>query len=378
MKTKQATEQYKIFTSFSFKEDSEDGAEKLTIEGYANFSGDVAAGDIYVDCSRDVIIPSGMELTQFKKNPQILWQHDRRCTVGKALSITKKKDGIFIKAEIHKDAMDEKDYYKVKAGLISYFSVGFRCLKTEWKEVDGKEICFITKSELFEVSLVGIPANGESRFEVKAYGTDGIFAGDLFTDHEANSNTTEVEGEEKMKVKLYELLPADKVKEFEELGLQSQLAEEQEISFVKYLDLMLTKADTGMGMKMRGAMEAVVKDCMSKMMSEMETMTKAEDDPSGMAEMAKRMHKVVGQVTEEKMQSVMDDMAARSEKKDLEEELADKLGITVDEIKAMTQEEIEEKIKNISDDTSEEDEVKLKSVFDEFTKSIEKLTSEEA
>ena len=60
---------------------------------------------------------------------------------------------------------------KVKEGILSAFSIGFRMLEDEIVD----EIRHITKLELYEVSIVSIPANREALFDISKglkYGTD--------------------------------------------------------------------------------------------------------------------------------------------------------------------------------------------------------------
>lgn len=150
----------------------------IKIAGYCNWAGTDEMGKTYIDLAGDVVVPDGVDASVWQGNPQILWQHETDETIGKGLYLEKRPDGLYIEAEIHKDAMDPKDFYRIKSGLVCMFSIGFRGLDAEYKEIDGKGVFFITKSLLLEVSVVSLPCNSKSGFSlVKSLGTGvGIYA----------------------------------------------------------------------------------------------------------------------------------------------------------------------------------------------------------
>lgn len=112
------------------------------------------------DRQGEVVKQAGWNLSNFKKNPILLWMHDHERPLGKATRVWLDKSGnkplLMFKGVIStateygraaKQLIDE--------GVLNSFSVGFRAL-----EMDGNEI---TKAELFEISLVTVPANPEAR-----------------------------------------------------------------------------------------------------------------------------------------------------------------------------------------------------------------------
>lgn len=112
------------------------------------------------DRQGEIVKQAGWNLKNFKNNPVLLYMHDHTKPIGKATRIWVDKSGtkplLKFKGFIS-DATDELKGYKklVEDGILNSFSVGFRPL-----EMDGNEI---TKSELFEISLVSVPANPEAR-----------------------------------------------------------------------------------------------------------------------------------------------------------------------------------------------------------------------
>lgn len=116
-----------------------------------------------VDRVGDVIEPLGVE---FKNPLPLLWQHRHDKPVGTVKFSNPTADGIEFEAELPviadegtlKDRVDEA-WQSVQAGLVRGASIGFRPI--EYSFLDGGGIRF-TKSEVFELSLVTVPANAEA------------------------------------------------------------------------------------------------------------------------------------------------------------------------------------------------------------------------
>jgi len=219
--------------------------EVITIEGYANFSGTcVDESTTMMDRVGDIVVPSGIEITNYKKSPVILFQHDRDNVIGKAVTITQKPDGLFVKAEIHAGACEHEIFYAIKNGLFTSFSIGFRTKKAEWKPVGDTEVFFITKSELLEVSVVSIPCNTDSTFSLVKSFEGNFYAGDVdFTPKSAPTadETTTCAGDNTMRIKLRDMLPEDKVKELEGLGLAETLDEFREVDTKSFIEALVHK-----------------------------------------------------------------------------------------------------------------------------------------
>jgi len=244
---------FNLQLDFRVKEDKESTEDILVIEGIANYFGTAKGDDysqVYIDRAGEVVVPGGMDLKWFKKNPVILHNHDRDKVIGKAIAVSKKEDGIHIKAEVHKGACEDELFYAVQNGLLSTFSIGFACKAGEYKEINNRNVYFITKSELRECSIVTLPCNSESMFELKSLDDNqGFYAEDETkqdTDTEVPTHTSDVyktqQGEETMKIALKELLSAAEVESFKSLGLEAKLDEEQEVSTKQYFDQLLAKA----------------------------------------------------------------------------------------------------------------------------------------
>jgi HK97 family phage prohead protease len=252
MKVKAADIQNKDFNlqvGFTVKEAGEQEQEVIVIEGFGNYFGKSSGDDysmVYIDRAGEVVVPSGMDIKAYKKNPVILLNHDRSHVIGKAVSVSKKDEGIFIKAEIHKGACEDEVFYAIKNGLISTFSIGFRVKAGEYKEIDKNNVFFITRSELYECSCVTIPCNAESTFAVvKAFGEEGFYAGEFEADATTEGPTTgsvdinKQAEEETMKLALADMLPAAEVEKLKALGVD--VAEEKEVSLKRYIDIVVER-----------------------------------------------------------------------------------------------------------------------------------------
>ncbi|NTS30676.1 phage major capsid protein [Phyllobacterium sp. BT25] len=111
----------------------------------------------------DIVEPLGVA---FKNPMPLLWQHKSDKPVGLVKFDKPTKDGITFEAELPtidelgalKDRVDEA-WQSVKAGLVAAVSIGFRAI--EYAFLDDGGIRFV-KSEVYELSLVTIPANADA------------------------------------------------------------------------------------------------------------------------------------------------------------------------------------------------------------------------
>lgn len=112
------------------------------------------------------VLTSGMNIEQFSRNPVLLYQHSRGQVIGYVKDI--KVENNEVTGELMFDCASElsqrcKKQYEF--GSLRMVSVGIDVLETsEAKEhlVQGQTRATITKSKLFEVSLVDIGANDDA------------------------------------------------------------------------------------------------------------------------------------------------------------------------------------------------------------------------
>ena len=141
-----------------FKTLSEDEDGSVNIRGLASTNSIDRVGDVI---NHDAWTKSGGR-DNFKHNPIILFNHNYVKPIGRATSMEVNKSGLELGARISKSAGEIKDL--IKDGVLGAFSVGFRVKDAEYnEETDGLEI---KDAELFEVSVVSVPANQTAMFSL--------------------------------------------------------------------------------------------------------------------------------------------------------------------------------------------------------------------
>ena len=145
----------RLASTVKFKSYEEE--EELYIEGFSSTND--------VDRDWEIIPSSAVDLENFKKNPIILYQHDRMDPIGKAISIERRDNGIWLKVLVSKTATKVRQL--IKEGILTTFSCGFRIKDYEIKD-DG--LLIYKEIEYTETSLVSIPCNTEAQFAMcKSY-----------------------------------------------------------------------------------------------------------------------------------------------------------------------------------------------------------------
>lgn len=241
---------FNMLTRFDMKSDGESSdGETLTIKGTANFMGatDDQGYGTYVDLANEVVQISGLDVSTWKSNPIILWQHNTSKPIGKGLKIEKRKEELYVEAQIYKSVCGDEIFNAIKAGVVTTFSIGFRVIQSDWREVNKTQIRYIMKSRLYEISCVSIPCNSESRFQVikSSPNSEGFYAGDLedsvhknFSSSNENENQYQIEGDT-MQKQLKSLLSVDAIDQMKALGLEDVLESEVEVKSEVVMDAKL-------------------------------------------------------------------------------------------------------------------------------------------
>jgi HK97 family phage prohead protease len=144
--------------------------EERTFVGYASTRS--------MDRDNEVILPGGMDLSQFRKAPVLLFGHKwSELPIGKDLLTECDGYGIKTRSQMSETTFAKEVWISVKDGSLSTSSIGF--IPTEWVGRNDKEFGtlmdmarkwpewnlkdepkgFITKALLLEHSLVAVPAN---------------------------------------------------------------------------------------------------------------------------------------------------------------------------------------------------------------------------
>lgn len=127
-----------------------------------------------VDRMGDIVRQDGWDLTNYKRNPVVLFGHDHEKPIGRAHNVRVDAGKLKADLEFADDSVDEfsaKIGRMVKAGFLNAVSVGFRVLEAKPIK-SGYEF---VKSELLEISVVSVPANQEAIVFAKGFmGEDEI------------------------------------------------------------------------------------------------------------------------------------------------------------------------------------------------------------
>lgn len=146
----------KNFAISDFKAAETDG--KLIISGYANnkYIAD-SYGDVPTPFNRDYVY----DLKSYLKNPVILLNHETNTNnlIGKCTEIYEDERGLFFRAELSASEFAPIKHAKtlIKEGILKTLSIGGR-----WHYEDDSDLNKLTLAEIFEISLVSIPADSNA------------------------------------------------------------------------------------------------------------------------------------------------------------------------------------------------------------------------
>ncbi len=124
-----------------------------------------------IDRDGEVLVPKGVQVENFEKNPVIPWSHNSSLPpIGKALWIKKGTKRILAKVKFATTDRAEEVWQLFKGKFLRAFSVGFMPLEGHRPTPDdikanpmlAEARFIITKWELLEFSPVTIPANPEA------------------------------------------------------------------------------------------------------------------------------------------------------------------------------------------------------------------------
>ena len=152
--------------------------EKTINETVEGLTIDFVISTEIVDRDQDTISAEGWETENYKKNPVILWAHDRsRPPVARSLNVwvedgKLKSTAQFMPKEVSGFGYSIGQMYA--KGFLNAVSVGFRGIEAR-RSPDAETrpwgVDFI-KQELFEYSCVPLPSNPEALIDAKTAGID--------------------------------------------------------------------------------------------------------------------------------------------------------------------------------------------------------------
>ena len=122
-----------------------------------------------LDRDGDVVKAAGIDLGPYRKNPIVLWQHDWRTPVGRAVELRGRNGGIEADVRfpsVGVSAKADEVYGLIQEGVINTTSIGFMPLDYDYDETTGGFI--ITSAELYEFSFVSVPSNRDAIISVRS------------------------------------------------------------------------------------------------------------------------------------------------------------------------------------------------------------------
>lgn len=129
-------------------------------------------GDHLIDSYGDTIAPGafGASLAQHKAAgtaPVLLWSHDQGEPIGVWDEVKETRGGLLVRGRISLDTQRGREAVAlIKQGAIRGLSIGFVLQAAERRKDGGRRI---TKADLWEISLVAIPARREAQVaEIKS------------------------------------------------------------------------------------------------------------------------------------------------------------------------------------------------------------------
>ena len=129
------------------------------------------------DRAGDIVVQEGIDLTAYRSNPVILWQHDPTQPIGRASAVAVMGGTLQAVIEFAPPGISSKAdeiCALYKAGILSAISIGFDPLEAD--PIDpryprGPQR--YTKSELLEISCVAVPAQPSALTIERAFGGGG-------------------------------------------------------------------------------------------------------------------------------------------------------------------------------------------------------------
>lgn len=119
-----------------------------------------------LDRGKDIMLPKGLDETNYRKNPVVLFNHNGDLIVGKNLWLKKEDSGVLAKTQFANTPFADDIYILNKEGCLNAWSIGFKPRK--WDFDQEKQITTYTDWELYEYSSVSIPMNQDAVNTAKA------------------------------------------------------------------------------------------------------------------------------------------------------------------------------------------------------------------
>jgi HK97 family phage prohead protease len=120
-----------------------------------------------VDIHGHVVVPSGIDITNFVKKPTIFWDHDTTLPIGEASDLELTADGLkgivtFLPADTPiVGEYAELAWTLMKKNLVG-FSIGFSFMKNSTEYDEASDVMFLNQAVIKEISVTPDPANADT------------------------------------------------------------------------------------------------------------------------------------------------------------------------------------------------------------------------
>ncbi|GAN84045.1 HK97 family phage prohead protease [Novacetimonas hansenii] len=212
-------EKTKFLTVKGFKEQVKeklDTSNTIITKDYEILNSDTGSTFIItndsMDRDNDIVDANGLDISNYLKNPVVLWGHDSsELPIGKCVNIEQVDNGWQATVEFapsdypYNGAKAESIRRSIKDGFLNAVSIGFIPLEWDFNEEGGLNI---TKAELTEFSIVSIPSN-----------RDALVITRSLDDEQETNDEAETEEDEEI----------EEDQEQEQLELEEEIEEEQEL-----------------------------------------------------------------------------------------------------------------------------------------------------
>ena len=123
------------------------------------------------DVARDglVLDADGLDLSAYRQNPVVLWQHGKDPRRGgqpiaKTVDIARNSDGYLATIEWYDDDFSQEIKRQVKEGYLNAASIGWRTEDLDWDESPPR----VAESDMTEFSIVSVPADAGALVEERS------------------------------------------------------------------------------------------------------------------------------------------------------------------------------------------------------------------
>ena len=111
-----------------------------------------------------IIKPKGGDVTDFERNPVVLWAHGwdsqrGQLPIGRASGLKQIGDGWEADVEWVPDSFSAAIGEMVRDGFLSAVSIGWRTINAGWEKIDEVDVYVIREWALTEFSIVAVPSD---------------------------------------------------------------------------------------------------------------------------------------------------------------------------------------------------------------------------